>query len=323
MFSSWQTRWQARWQRFFASRSPRQARVTLTQKRIYILPTRGGFAFLLLLLVLLVAGINYQNNLIYGLTFWLATVFTLATWHTYQNMAGLQLSARATAPVFAGSLAQFELTLQAGVNKRSLQLAVHTARGDSQSVAQIGDTPVRMLWTEPTTRRGWYKPERLTLSSNAPFGLFRCWAYAWLDARALVYPRPVDAVIIIDGVGQGDTRPLGSTVTQELDGFRPYRVGDHRKHIHWATLAKGQPLQTREHALQQENESWVLWDQYGGRMEQRLSAMCQRVLTLSEQDKLFGLGLPDQQIVPSRGHEHRAQCLQALALYRLEETASC
>jgi uncharacterized protein (DUF58 family) len=74
--------------------------------------------------------------------------------------------------------------------------------------------------------------------------------------------------------------------------------------------------------LQQENESWVLWDHYAGTIEQRLSAMCQRVLTLSEQDKLFGLGLPDQQIAPSRGYEHRAQSLQALALYRLTEASS-
>ena len=322
MFSSLRTRWQARWQQFFASRSPRQASLTLTQKSIYILPTRGGFVFLLLLLVLLVAGINYQNNLIYGLTFWLATVFLLATWHTYQNMAGLQLSARATASVFAGSTAQFELALQAGENKQALQLAVRTTHGDSQSVATVGETLVRLLWSEPTTHRGWYKPERLTLSSSAPFGLFRCWAYAWLDARALVYPRPIDAVIMTDGAGQGETRPLGSTTTQELDGFRPYRAGDHRKHIHWATLAKGQPLQTREQALQQENESWVLWDHYVGTIEQRLSAMCHRVLILSEQDKLFGLQLPDQQVTPARGHEHRAQCLQALALYRLAEEAS-
>ena len=321
MFSSLRAGWQARWQRFFASRSPRQSRVVLTQKRIYILPTRGGLAFMLLLLVLLVAGINYQNNLIYGLTFWLATVFLLATWHTYQNMAGLQLSARPTAPVFAGNAAQFELTLQKGTNQHSLQLTVHTDHGDRQSLAQVSDARVTLLWAEPTQHRGWYQPKRLTLSSSAPFGLFRCWAYAWLDTRTLVYPRPIDTMMVSDGAGQGDTRPLGSTATQELDGFRPYRDGDHRKHIHWVTLAKGQPLQTREHAMQQENESWVLWAHYAGGVEQRLSAMCQRVLALSEQDKVFGLGLPSQQVEPSRGQEHRAQCLQALALYRLEETS--
>lgn len=321
MFSSLQTRWQARWQRFFSSRSPRQSQVTLTQKRIYILPTRGGFAFMLLLLVLLVAGINYQNNLIYGLTFWLATVFLLATWHTYQNMAGIKLSARATGPVFAGSAAQFELALQAGANKHSLQLTVLTAYGDNQSVMRVGQPLVRLLWTEPTRHRGWYKPHRLTLSSSAPFGLFRCWAYAWFETRALVYPRPIDTLMMSDGTGQGDTRPLGNSTTQELDGFRPYRDGDHRKHIHWVSLAKGQPLQTRDQTLQQDNESWVLWEQYAGGIEQRLSAMCQRVLTLSEQDKVFGLGLPNQQVAPSRGYEHRAQCLQALALYRLEETS--
>ena len=45
---------------------------TLNQHNIYILPTRGGWAFGLTLLVMLVASINYPLNLGYVLTFLLA-----------------------------------------------------------------------------------------------------------------------------------------------------------------------------------------------------------------------------------------------------------
>ena len=53
-----------------ACRAP--TRQLLTQRNVYILPTRAGWMFALTLLVLLVASINYQLNLGYVLTFLLA-----------------------------------------------------------------------------------------------------------------------------------------------------------------------------------------------------------------------------------------------------------
>ena len=46
--------------------------VGLNARRVYILPTRAGMAFSLLLFVMLVAGLNYGNNVALMLTFLLA-----------------------------------------------------------------------------------------------------------------------------------------------------------------------------------------------------------------------------------------------------------
>ena len=54
------------------SRLPLTDSITLTQRNVYILPTRPGLMLALTLLVLLVASINYQLNLGYLLTFLLA-----------------------------------------------------------------------------------------------------------------------------------------------------------------------------------------------------------------------------------------------------------
>ena len=50
------TRLRAWWQ----ARHPRTDTWTLTQRNIYIVPTRAGFMFALVLLVMLLAAINYQ-----------------------------------------------------------------------------------------------------------------------------------------------------------------------------------------------------------------------------------------------------------------------
>ena len=93
---------QPRWQRWLARRIPAASSVTLNQRRIFIVPSATGGAFALVLLLMLLAAINYQNSLAYGLTFLLMSLFIIAILHTYRNLAGLTLRAVGANPVFVG-----------------------------------------------------------------------------------------------------------------------------------------------------------------------------------------------------------------------------
>ena len=53
----------------FRANAPEAAPVTLVQRRIFILPTRQGYTFAFMTLVLLVASINYALSLGFVLTF--------------------------------------------------------------------------------------------------------------------------------------------------------------------------------------------------------------------------------------------------------------
>ena len=57
---------------WWQARLPLSDTYTLTQRNVYILPTRPGFMLGLTLLVLLIGSINYQLNLGYLLTILLA-----------------------------------------------------------------------------------------------------------------------------------------------------------------------------------------------------------------------------------------------------------
>lgn len=62
--------------------------VRLERRRIYILPTRGGLAFGGLLLLMLLAGLNYTNSLALFLTF-LLTAFALVVMQLcHRNLLG-------------------------------------------------------------------------------------------------------------------------------------------------------------------------------------------------------------------------------------------
>ena len=64
-----------RFSRWINRRIPRADSVLFSQKNIFILPTGAGVVFGILLLIMLITGINYQNSLIYLLTFMLGALF--------------------------------------------------------------------------------------------------------------------------------------------------------------------------------------------------------------------------------------------------------
>ncbi|MEM6775917.1 MAG: DUF58 domain-containing protein, partial [Pseudomonadota bacterium] len=104
----------ARWLRWLSRRIPSSNSVTLDQRRIFIFPSRTGFFFVLCLLMMLTAAINYQNNTSYALTFLLANLFVVAVLHTYANLAGLTITAIGADDAFAGGVSAFRLRLRAG-----------------------------------------------------------------------------------------------------------------------------------------------------------------------------------------------------------------
>ncbi len=103
--------WRRRWDGWWTARHPRSDQLLLTQHNVYILPTGAGWLFAALLLVLLLASINYQLNLGYLLTFGLAGVALSSMHSTHANLRGLRLQAQVGDPVFAGEMGQLRVTL--------------------------------------------------------------------------------------------------------------------------------------------------------------------------------------------------------------------
>lgn len=95
----------------FRARAPEQPPVLLVQRRIFIIPSRNGFYFAFVLLLLLIASINYALSLGYFLTFLLAGLGSVAMLHTFRNLAQLAVSYGKCDSVFAGEVAHFPIIL--------------------------------------------------------------------------------------------------------------------------------------------------------------------------------------------------------------------
>lgn len=302
----------------FRAKAPETPPVTLVQRRIFILPTRQGYFFAGVLLVLLAASIQYQLSLGFLLTFLLAGMGGMAMLHTWRNLAHLKLRPGRCDPVFAGETAHFTVTLETPSRTR-VAIAVKRREGDPvhATVTPDGVTVVDLPVVMP--RRGLVPCGRLEVFTNYPVGLFHAWSYVEFDLRALVYPRPDPAA----GAPPMDSRGAAEEGIpipgdEEFNLLRAYRAGDPPKLIAWKALARGQGLLTKEFSAMGSAELWLEWDAaHAADPEQRLSILCHWVLEAERFGQAYGLRLPGATLPPARGEAHRARCLEALALFEV------
>ncbi len=310
-----------RFARWLGRRIPPARSVTLNQRRIFIMPSRVGLFFFFTLAVMLIAAINYQNNMSYALTFLLTTLFVVAVLHTYANLSGLTLHAVRASPAYPGQVTEFHLRLDSGARER-YALHLGWAGQPEQEMGLAAGTSQDLRLYAQVAKRGWFHPGRLRVESTFPLGLLRCWTWVDLDLAALVYPQPLTCKEMPASIGE---RPEGQTVavagTDDFFGFREYRPGDSLRHLHWRGYAKGQPLQSKQYAAYSDRSVWLDWDAFAGvPVETRLSYLCFLALEFERKSEDYGLRLPGRELAPDHGDRHREQVLSALALYGIEES---
>jgi uncharacterized protein (DUF58 family) len=294
--------------------------VKLTQRRIYILPTRHGMLFALLLLLLLVGSINYGLGLGFVLTFLLVSMGLVSILHTWRNLAGLWVQSIKTQPVFAGDDAAFNISVE---NKGGLHRYTIGLMQSAPTKTTYINVPPReqssLTLRAATEKRGWLAAPRFHLFTEYPLGLLHAWTYIYLDTKCLVYPRPELHAPVLPFSG----RKTGGTSLQEIgnDDFaslRNFRSGDSPKHIAWKAVAQEKGLLTKQFSGESGGEVWL--DFYALESlatEARLSRLTSWVLAADKARLHYGLHLPEKNIDLAQGAEHRARCLEALALHGL------
>jgi len=297
---------------------PQSGPLTLTQRRIFILPTKYGFGFAPVLLVMLAGSVSYGLSLGFVLTFLLGSVAIVSILHAYRNLAELRVALARAEPVFAGETARFPVHLENP--SRQARFSVGLARlGEEKGFADIpcgGHATIELGVSAP--QRGVLRVGRFTLFTRYPIGLFFAWAPVELEGTCLVYPRPDEAPLPPPAhrTQLGEAAPAGAG-DEDFAGLRPYQPGDSPRRIAWKASMRGETLLTKQFAGQAADEMWLDWDDlpphFG--VEARLSRLTSWVLQADRSGALYGLRLPAHQFAPAAGERHRHRCLEALARF--------
>lgn len=277
--------------------------------RVVMRPTPAGWAFVLLLLALLLMAINYSNNLLLALWCWLLAALPLAALAAWRNLRGVEVQAALPASVFAGQCARLPLRLTAAPGRAhfGLRLAVGAA---SEYVAQLpSGNPARVSLALPCPQRGSVPLAGLHLSSVYPFGLFCASRQLALQQELLVWPTPADDAGL-------PPLPVSGSAADTLAGLRSYAAGDAPRRIDWRAWARRDELLVRHFDGDSGAHGVCLdWGRLSGGVEQRLSLLAAQVLAADTAGLAYSLNLPGQTLPLAHGEAQRLACLSALALF--------
>ena len=312
MAGGWRSRLRARLEAFARPRGPEPLPVLFNRRRIYVLPTAFGAFFVVLLAVMLVGALNYNNNPALLLALLLAGAGNTSLFAAHLQLSGLAVTAVDAEPVAAGAPMTVRVHLRAdpGRTRRGLRIGLDGATAGASLADGAGEARLSL----PTQRRGWLHPGRITVATTRPLGLARAWAYAWPAEPLLVYPRPeAEGPPLPSGAGdapQARLHPAGDDVHH----LRAYRRGDSRRAIAWKPSARHGALLVREYEQPQGADVVLDWSRVALPWEDRIRRLARWIDEAEREGRRYRLQLPRQAIGPASGAAHRHACLRALAL---------
>ena len=294
-------------------RKPETLPIRLDRRRIYVLPTRFGIAFALLLFVMLLGALNYANNPALLLTCLFGAAGGASLFAGFRVMNGLALARVAADECHAGAPLALHLRFAPSTHARpSLLLRA----GDEETAFALpraveGGTTASL----PTTERGWMRAGRLRVSTDYPLGLFHIWSWLNPDAEFLVYPAIENPAPSLPG---GDVRgdfASRAGAGEEHAGLRDYRVTDPPRLIAWKASARHDALLVRD-AEHRSDDALVLdyATLHGLDHEARIRRLTAWVLEADTAQRDYILRIPSGAFGPGAGAVQRHASLRALAL---------
>ena len=290
---------------------------TLEYRHIYVLPTRFGVWFGILLAVTAIGGLNFNNNMALLMGFLLAAIAQLTSLLAYRNLVGMSLNSIHADPVFAGESARFRVYLNNPEARPRLTIQVRSR--NSTDTRDVGPQQTTALILEQETHeRGWTAMTPFNMENQYPLGLFRAWCVIIPQARCLVYPEEASNPPPLPRTGRGDDGIANVGEGEHFHGLREYQPGDPMRRVAWRASARHGKLYSRVMETPREEACELNWYLMGNRgVEEKLSIMCAWILRAERQQIPYSLELPADALPAGLGDEHRDACLKILALYEI------
>jgi uncharacterized protein (DUF58 family) len=270
------------------------------------------------LICMLIGSINYGLSLGFVLTFLLGGLSVVAMLHTWRNLAYLTISCGKTAPVFAGTDANFGLIVSDLNSRYRYAIGLRHGKAEADFADIPADGQAEIMLPIRSLRRGWLSPGRLTVFTEFPLGMFYAWSYVNLNHRCLVYPAPVAAGQPPVSGADGKSGKAGTEAgDDDFSGLRAYQHGDSLRRVDWKASAREQGMFSKQFHAASSTSLWLDWELAPAHdTESRISQITRWVLDAHAGGQAYGLRLPGREIPPATGEAQYRKCMEALALFR-------
>ena len=294
-------------------RLPPVKQVRLTQRQVFIFISKEGGLYAFMMLAIFIAGVNYANNLILGLCFFLGSILIVALHHTFNNLSGLLLEAIDASDCEAGTYTNYRIRITPKGRQISYQIKLEW--DDQVHVVHVLDRPTLITVQLKTPTRGKFLPPRLSLSTVYPLGILRAWTYVRFNEPAWVSPFPIEGILSGQRTHSDDDDESALRVAgqDEFENLRTFIEGESLAHVSWAHMARGQGILTKRFSDACGREQLLDYDAMHGGHELRLSQLAYWVKRLTQEQVSFELKVRHQSLPVGLGLLHQKAALRLLA----------
>lgn len=303
-------------QRVLSKRGPMTPPFVLEYRHIFVLPTRFGWGFATMLVLMALGGLNFNNNMALMLVFLLGTIAQLTTLIAYRNLSGLKIDSVQCDPVFCGESARFKIFISNQEDRQ--RFAIQAGFKEPQDCMDLSSNASGSMYLKHATKvRGWLEMPSFRLETRFPLGLFKAWSWVFPQTRCLVYCSPAKNAPPLPKTGYGQAGRATKGDGDQIHGIRKYQSGDSFQRVAWRASARHDQLYTLEMETPREDACELDWDLLRGvEVEKRLSILTAWVIAADHKQVSYSLVLPNTQVPVGKGVRHRSSCLELLALYQ-------
>lgn len=290
-------------------------------RRVFILPTRPGLFFGFVTFLMLVASLNFNNNMGLMLTFLLVGLAQVALYRVFFNLRSLVINHVSAKPVFLGEKAIFSIFLKSTESKYDICVKNQT---DQQLLIELPADEIKPIQASIiTNKRGWASCGKIKIQTAYPFGLFFAWIWTNLDSKCLVYPSREESPPPLPFHAQSEGKTNIVIHGEDFHGLKPFQSGDSMRLIAWKRTAQTGELISREFQQTQGEKLLLDFSQVTlSDVELKLSRLTAWVLMANQQQLDYCLKLPQFESGFGYSDKHYLDCLKALALHGLQNNNS-
>lgn len=267
------------------------------------------------------AGAAQQNGGAYILAFLTAAIAAVSMLQARANLRGVQITSGIIPPTEAGRPVRLPLTLSVGNGREPCGLEI-TGEGIASPVfiEKVSlQQPTRIELNLTTRESGHHDDLTVIVRSFYPLGVFTAQRAIKLAQSRLVLPKPEGTLPLpaAQDAKSGDqpaaTKPGKIGEGDDFAGVREWQAGDPLRHVDWKAVARGRPMMVKLWSGNPSKLVWLEWNQLDLPAGQRVKQLAQWVEQAEAEGLEYGLRLPDVEVQPAAGAEHRRRCLEALA----------
>jgi len=298
-------------------RIPASATQRLGNRNIFILPSRFGLSYLILVFILFLLGTNYQNNVIILLSYLFASLFISAMLQSFFNLSGLTLHCHQQISTYAKQPATFALTIDSEKPRYTLSFQFPNQEKYQHKKLDTGTSLLNIPYC--SIKRGISLPGRLRISSEYSLGLFICWTQLDFGCEVISYPEQHTFHDLQSSLLTHQEDERGMKVVEGGDDYgdlRQYKSGESLSQVAWKHLARGQGWLSKTNQQQQGRDVWLtLHHLPSANIEVKLQILCYLVREQYKKEQRWGIDLGNEKVFPDSGKKHLIRCLTMLAYY--------